>query len=180
MFLKNYNYLVCYCVNLSIYPSILSINNNTVQKKSAVLTLRYVLPVRFAWSPFRGLTYVFAVMKILFNHFFSFLLLIPLDLISHKVGKIYYLICFDLCCSDSDNTNKILFFVFCFYARSEQDDKRLINSTSQKLLINSKTIGGYFVFKYCNVVRKGIGERVKYFSSKIKKRSITGNRVSVC
>lgn len=76
MFLKNYNYLVCYCVNLSIYPSILSIKNNTVQKKSAVLMLCYVLPVRFAWSSFSGCTNVscprnmnFATWKIHLNTF---------------------------------------------------------------------------------------------------------------
>jgi hypothetical protein len=178
MFLKNYNYVVCYCVTPSLNPLILSIKNNTVRKKSAVLILCYVLPVHFERSSFRGLTYVFAVPKILFYFVFSFLVLIPFDFISHKVGKTYYLICVYLCCSDSHNTNNILLYIFCFTRGRIRTHSPRKTFLTKKLII--LIVGGYFVFKYCNVVRKGIGERVKYFSSKIKKRSITGNRFSVC
>ena len=172
---------MCYCVTPSLNPLILSIKNNTVRKKSAVLMLCYVLPVRFAWSSFRGLTYIFAVMKILFYFVFSFLVLIPFDFISHKVGKIYYLICVYLCCNDSHNTNKTFFYLFCFLRPKRLDVWAFKISLLKKPLTQIlKTTGGNFVFKYFNVVRKGIGERIKYFSSKIKKRSITGNRVSVC
>ena len=106
------------------------------------------------------------IQKIMFSFVFSKKLLIPFDMISHKVGKYYYLILFYLCLLNVINENQI-----GFSTREVKKDEGALKITLQKKLLKKiKIVGGLNAYEYYFVYGKRISKRAKYFFTKIEKR----------
>jgi hypothetical protein len=94
------------------------------------------------------------IQKIRFNFVFSNKVLIPFYLISHKVGKLYYLTTSHDVGIDSIYKTKHLYSLFCFSRPKRLDVWAFKNTLLKKLLKKTKTVGGYFERAYCKIKRK--------------------------
>ena len=112
------------------------------------------------------------IQKIRFSFVFSKQVLIPFDMISHKVGKYYYLTTSHDVGIDSIYKTKHLLKTFCFLRPKRLDVWALKNSLLKKPLtkIINLSLGGCYDFKRkdCNVYGKRIGERTQHILTKIE------------
>ena len=113
------------------------------------------------------------IQKIRFSFVFSKQVLIPFDMISHKVGKYYYLTTSHDVGIDSIYRTKHFYNLFCFLRPKRLDVWALKNSLLKKPLtkIINLLLGGSFEQQCIYVHGKRVIKRIKYLITKIESGS---------